>query len=141
LGDAFELSPGAVELLEFLAAHEIPYTIATASGKSNVGFFFEHLDLNRWFDVDRIVYDDGSRPGKPAPDIYLEAARSLGLEPAQCVVIEDSISGVQAAHAAGIGCIIALGPASRHTALASLAGVSLVVENLGQVPRECLFLA
>ena len=40
--------------------------------------------------------------GKPAPDVYLEAARRLGVEPARCVAVEDSASGIRAAHAAGM---------------------------------------
>ena len=81
-GEAFKLSPGAEDLLDFLAARQIPRTIATASEKTNLGFFVAHLHLDRWFDVGLIVYDDGSRPGKPAPDIYLQAAQNLGLAPA-----------------------------------------------------------
>jgi len=138
-GAAFGLSPGAVELLAFLTAAQIPHTIATASGKNNLDFFAVHLALDCWFDLAQIVYDDGSRPGKPAPDIYLQAAHNLGLAPADCVVIEDARSGIQAARAAGIGYIIALGPQDRHAALAQLAGVSQVVQSLAQIPTRALF--
>jgi len=147
-GEDFKLSPGAVELLDFLVAHHIPHTIATASEKTNLDFFVKHLGLDTWFDVEQIVYDDGSRRGKPAPDIYLQAARNLGLEPAQCVVIEDSPAGIQAARAAGIGCVVALGPAQKHEQLVRLgAGQArrelcrTVVETLQQVPKEQLFVA
>jgi beta-phosphoglucomutase len=137
----FRLSPGAVELLDFLVANGIPHTIATAAEKTNPDFFVKYLDLTRWFTIEQIVYDDGNRPGKPAPDIYLQAARNLGLAPARCVVVEDSRSGIQAAHAAGIGHIIALGPHHTHSVLAQLEGVNDVVENLGQIPREQLFVS
>jgi beta-phosphoglucomutase len=138
-GSAFRLSPGASELLDYLVAHRIPRTIATASGKDNLGFYVAHLHLDRWFDAGRIVYDDGLRPGKPAPDPYLQAASNLGLPPGRCVVVEDSRSGLQAACAAGIGYVIALGPAHTHDRLAQLEGVDVVVESLQQVPRERLF--
>jgi len=138
-GREFRLSPGAVDLLDFLVANRIPHTIATASGRMNLKFFAQHLDLPRWFKMEQIVYDDGTRPGKPAPDIYLQAAGNLGLAPACCVVVEDSRSGIQAARAAGIGHIIALGPFHTHPLLADLEGVQGVVENLGQIPREKLF--
>jgi len=98
-----------------------------------------HLHLDRWFDVGLIVYDDGSRPGKPAPDIYLQAARNLGLAPAQCVVVEDSRSGIEAAHAAGIGYIVAVRPIDEYDELARQAGVAHVIENLGQLPFEKWF--
>ena len=140
-GGDFRLSPGAVELLGFLVANRIPHTIATASGTINLEFFVQHLDLSRWFKIEQIAYDDGARPGKPAPDTYLQAASNLGLTPADCVVVEDSRSGIQAAHAAGIGHIIALGPRRTHPVLAQLEGVNSVVENLGQIPREQLFVS
>jgi len=70
--------------------------------------------LDRWFDVAKIVYDDGVRPGKPAPDIYLAAAENIGLAPSQCVVVEDAISGIQSAQVAGIGHIVALGRLAAH---------------------------
>ncbi len=77
---------------------------------------------------------------KPAPDIYLQAARNLAVAPAHCVVVEDSRSGIQAAYAAGIGHIIALGPSQGHAQLTCLEGVDKVVENLAQISREELFL-
>jgi HAD superfamily hydrolase (TIGR01509 family) len=139
LGDQFQLSPGAVELLDFLIINQIPHTIATASGKSNVDFFIQHLDLGRWFDLDQIVYDNGTRRGKPAPDCYRDAARILGIVPEKCIVVEDSRSGMAAARAAGIGHIVALGPLSMHEHLAQVAGVTQVVADLSQIPRS-LFL-
>jgi beta-phosphoglucomutase-like phosphatase (HAD superfamily) len=138
-GAEFRLSPGAVELLDFLVAKRIPHTIATASGRTNLDFFVQHLGLARWFEMELAVYDDGSRRGKPAPDIYLQAAHKLGLVPTCCIVVEDSRSGIQAAHAAGVGHIVALGPEHTHAQLAGLEGVDAVVENLGQLPRQQLF--
>lgn len=135
-GEDFRLSPGAVDLLDFVVDNQIPRTIATASGKSNVDFFVTHLDLANWFELDRIVYDDGRRPGKPAPDFYLQAAINVNREPERCAVVEDSRSGIAAAYAAGIGAIFALGPKHAHDDLAQLAGVTNVIENLDQFPRE-----
>jgi beta-phosphoglucomutase len=139
LGEAFRLSPGATGLLDFLVANRIAHTIATASEKTNVDFFVRHLQLEKWFDLDLLVYDNGKRPGKPAPDIYLRAASNLGLELQGCIVVEDSLSGIQAAHTAGIGYIIALGPRETHADLAAMDGVDEVIENLVQVRREALF--
>lgn len=136
LDDQFQLSPGAVDLLDFLVAHQIPHTIATASGKGNVDFFIEHLDLGRWFDLDKIVYDNGTRRGKPAPDFYRDAAQILGTAPQNCIVVEDSRSGIAAAQAAGIGYIVALGPPPEHERLAQAAGVTQVVADLSQLSRS-----
>jgi HAD superfamily hydrolase (TIGR01509 family) len=139
-GADFKLAPGVIELLDSLVAHEIPRTIATASGKKNLDFFVEHLDLDKWFDIDRIVYDDGLRPGKPAADIFIQAARVLDLNPASCVVVEGSFSGIRAAHAADIGYIIVLGAEDQHAHLINLDGVNQVVASLAQVHWKHLFL-
>jgi HAD superfamily hydrolase (TIGR01509 family) len=138
-GRGFRLSPGAIELLDLLVTHRISCTIATASERNNLTFFVEHLHLDRWFEIDRIVFDDGARPGKPAPDIYLQAASNLGLAPAGCVVVEDSRSGIEAARAAGIGHIVALGPVGTQQELRQLEGVDGVIENLRQFPKVLLF--
>lgn len=137
-GEKFRLSPGAEEFLDFLRARGIPRTIATASEKTNVDFFVERLRLDRWFDPEKIVYDDLVRPSKPAPDFYLQAAVNLDLAPARCVVVEDSLSGIRSARAAGIGCVIGLA-SSRTAKELSAEGADEVVENLGQVERERLF--
>jgi len=132
-GKDFKLSPGAVDLLERLKRSSTPMTIATSSDKGDVDFFANHLHLENWFDISKIVYNDGSFPGKPAPDTYLKSCKVLGVDPKDAVAIEDSESGIRAAQAAGIGKIIALGPKERHDKLLQLDGVTQVVENLGQI--------
>lgn len=113
----FQLSPGAIDLLDFLVKNAIPHTIATASDGNNLKFFIEHLKLDRWFNTAEIVYDDGSHSGKL--DMFLKAAKNLKLLPEQCIVIEDSKSGIHAAHKANIGKIIGFGPKDRHGVLLS----------------------
>jgi beta-phosphoglucomutase-like phosphatase (HAD superfamily) len=138
-GERFKLSPGAIGLLDFLAAHKIPRTIATAMERSNIDFFIRHFELLKWFEEPKIVYDDGALPGKPAPDVYLKACAKLALPPSACVVVEDSLSGMAAAKAAGIGCLIALGPKARHAELLQVPGVSFAVESLAQIDAGALF--
>lgn len=130
--ERMHLSPGAESLLAWLAEQDVRRTIATSSAAVNMRFYLEHLPLARWFDTDRILYDDGNRPGKPAPDIYLDAAAAVDLPPAACVVVEDAPSGIRAAAAAGIGHVIALGPAD----LAKLEGVDSVISRLDRAPRS-----
>jgi HAD superfamily hydrolase (TIGR01509 family) len=132
------LSAGAEDLLESLRLAGTPRTIATSSGITNVKFFIEHLHLERWFDVAKLVYDDGVRPGKPAPDMYLAAARNIGLDPSRCVVVEDAVSGVEAAHAAKIGYIVGIATAASHASLLKSKGAALVIETLQAFPRELL---
>lgn len=100
--ESFKLADGLPAFLDELTARKIPVTIVTASGWNNVKFFFEHLDLSRWFDIDKVVYNDGALPGKPEPDLYLKAAKLLGLDIHSCIVFEDSISGIESARRAGV---------------------------------------
>ncbi len=106
--EKFKLAPGAVEFLDFLKENNIPRTIATMSEWDNVEFYIKEFHLEQWFDVDKIVYSNGIIPGKPAPDIFMIAADKIGLNPKDCVVVEDAIAGIKSASAAGIGKIIAI---------------------------------
>ena len=104
----FHFAPHAEDLLDYLCKKNIPHTIATMSEKDNVDFYIKEMNLANWFDVNKIVYSDGTIPGKPAPDIYIKAAQKLNLAPEDCIVVEDALSGIEAAHKAKIGCIIAI---------------------------------
>jgi len=137
-GDGFRLSPGAEELLDFLVAKNIPHTIATASEESNVKFFFENLNLEKWFDYHQIVLDDGTLPGKPDPAIYKRAAEKINLPPQSCIVVEDAKSGIASAYSAGIGKIIGLGPKEKHGMLQSLPGVSETITSFIEFRKEDL---
>lgn len=137
-GAQLALSPGATDLLDYLVAHAIPHTIATNSGLSNTRFYFEQLSLDRWFDFDQVVYDNGGLPGKPDPTIYLLAAAKVNLAPSACVVIEDSTVGLAAANRAGIGKIVALGPSDRHDELRRISGVAAVIASLQEFDRITL---
>ena len=106
--ERMHLVEGAPAMLDYLKEAGVPFCLATGSGLENIVFYREHLGLDRWFSPDRIVYFDGSFPGKPAPDIYRIAAARLGLAPADCMVLEDGTSGLRAAAAAGAGALAAL---------------------------------
>ncbi|MCD8323921.1 MAG: HAD family phosphatase [Clostridiales bacterium] len=95
--DVFHLAEGLPQFLDKMTERGVPMAIATASGRNNVEFFFEHFQLEKWFDIDRVVYNDGTFPGKPEPDIYLRAAEKLNLDIGDCVVFEDAKSGITAA--------------------------------------------
>jgi len=103
LPDRVTLVEGAVELFETCLAHGIEIGIGTAAGKTNVDFYIETFHLHRWFRPERIVYDDGTRPGKPHPALFSTAIDRLGLPPRECIVVEDGLLGIQAARAAGAG--------------------------------------
>jgi putative hydrolase of the HAD superfamily len=92
--------PGAVELLKTLTSLGIPRAVVSSSSHHWVDGWLERLDLRQHFDE---VVCRGDAPRiKPAPDLYLEAAKRFRLDPAECLVIEDSLNGVKAAIAAGM---------------------------------------
>lgn len=132
------LAPGAVELLDFLCSRQVPFTIATSSEITNVTFFFEIFNLNKWFDLNKVVYDDGIMPGKPEPDIYVKAAGKIDLLPCDCIVIEDAISGIEAAYRANIGKIIALGPKHKQESLLRNRGVDAVITDFTEFDRDLI---
>lgn len=101
-----ELAPGLTALLDYLKEHGIRRNIATASSRQNIDFYFEHLELGRWFDYDKVSYDDGTVKSKPDPEIFLRAIDRLGLTPEETVIFEDSQTGLKAATAARPGKII-----------------------------------
>jgi len=98
-----KLASGAEELFDFFKAKGIPFTIATSAGIENVSFYFENMHLDRWFSLDKVVYNNGTFRGKPHPDVFINAAGKLDLLPEQTVIFEDSVPGIEAAENAGAG--------------------------------------
>ena len=92
--------PGAVALLGKLTAAGVPLAVVSSSSHHWVDGWLAKLGLARHF---KEVVCRGDAPQiKPAPDLFLEAARRLAVAPAACLVIEDSRNGMAAAHAAGM---------------------------------------
>lgn len=135
----FRLIRGAEDFLNYLRDNKIPRTIATASNRMNVDFYVEMLHLERWFDLDKIVYDDGTLEGKPDPDIYEKAAKNLQTKPEDCIVFEDAILGIESASRAGIGEIIAVvGDKSKQLSGEEKFGVKARIENFSDFERNKL---
>jgi beta-phosphoglucomutase len=100
------LAPGAKEFLTFLKNKNIPITIATASELINVDFYFNHLELNSFFDRSKVIYNDGSIKSKPNPQIFQKAIDIMGIMGCETLIFEDSISGIIAAENAKAAKII-----------------------------------
>lgn len=131
-----KLAPGAESLLEYLISNKTAHTIATSSDGDNVSFFIKHFHLAKWFDTDKIVFDQGLFPGKPHPDVYLKAAEVLGLPPSKCIVFEDAVSGVKAAVAAGIGQIYVIANDENFEQMSKLDGVTKAIRNFDEFDRN-----
>ena len=104
----------------------------------NVEFYIKEFNLLRWFDIDKIVYSDGTIPGKPAPDIYLLAAKKLNLDPKDCIVFEDAISGIEAAYKAGVKNIIAVASREPVDFYKNLNGVNEIITDFSQINLNLL---
>jgi pseudouridine-5'-monophosphatase len=131
--------PGARELTSALHARGVPVAVATSSARPVYELKTTHHGA--WFATfDVVVTGDDPRigRGKPAPDIYLLAARELGVEPARWVAIEDAPAGVDAARAAGMRVIAVPDPALGRERVAH---ADVVLETLAGVRPEDLGLA
>lgn len=105
--EKFPALPGALESVPLAASR---YKVALASGSPIrvIDYVMEHTGLNRVFEA--VVYADNMPNGKPAPDVYIETMKRLGVTPQQSVGIEDSSNGVRALHNAGMWIIAAPSP-------------------------------
>jgi beta-phosphoglucomutase-like phosphatase (HAD superfamily) len=133
---SFKLADGAIEFLDFLKANNIPRTIATMSEWQNVEFYIKEFKLEKWFDIDKIVYSDGKIAGKPAPDIYKIASERLGIAPKDCVVIEDALSGIKSAKDAGIGRIIAISSLESHDLYKPIDYLYQIIDGFEEIDKS-----
>ena len=97
-----EIKPieGLVDWLQTLKDAGLKLGLATAADFANADFTVDAIDIRRFFDC--IVTSDIVKDGKPSPAVYLHAAKLLNVDPATCVVFEDTASGVKAGVAAGM---------------------------------------
>lgn len=101
--DAVPAFAPTVELARRLAAEQVPMAVASGSPVLVIQRALRAVGLDEAITVHVSVVDVAA--GKPAPDVFLEAARRLGVPPERCVVVEDAVPGVLAAKAAGMRCI------------------------------------
>ena len=98
--DALEPVPGAPAAVRAVVAAGVPAAVASNAGRGELQAKLERLGLLEPFAGRVFSFEDVARP-KPAPDLYLAAARSCGAAPGDCVVVEDSLLGVRAGVSAG----------------------------------------
>jgi len=123
----FPEMPGASELLR--ALHEAGFDLAIGSSgpPENVEVVVQCLSAGSLFAATVNAFDVAR--GKPAPDVFLQAAKQLGLEPSRCAVVEDAPLGVTAGHRAGMPVVALTGTATRQ----QLRQAELVVDSLRQL--------
>ena len=106
------LIAGAEQAVERLAARW-PLALASSSNRELIDLVLESSGLGRYFEAS--VSSEEVARGKPAPDVFLEAARRLGVDPTRCAAVEDSENGILAAKAAGMRTIAIPNRSIRHT--------------------------
>lgn len=134
LMDAAPVLPGVHELLDSARAAGLRLAVASNSNRPHVENHLRLRGLDTLFDA--ICTRDEVQHPKPAPDVYLEALRRLGVAPGETLAFEDSVPGHLAAHRAGLRVIVIPGPSTLHDEfphaalrLPTLAGLTLETLN------------
>ena len=102
--EGIPLKPGLIELLGRVDELGLRKAVASSTYRRLAEIKLEAAGIRSLFEV--IVTGDEVLHGKPAPDLFLAAARKIGIDPLNCLVLEDSQAGIQAAHAAGMRSIL-----------------------------------
>jgi beta-phosphoglucomutase len=90
---------GLFDFLNILEENNIPKAIGTSAPLANVDYVFNHIDIQKYFNA--VLDEKDVTIGKPNPEIYLKAAKALNTNASDCIVIEDSLAGVEAGKRAG----------------------------------------
>lgn len=122
--------PGSIELMRGLHEAGFRQALASSAPIENIQLISDALGLERYLTA--LMSGETVPHGKPAPDIFLKAAQALDIQPPYCLVIEDAVAGVQAAHAAGMRCISVAG----NRDLPGLRQAELMVKSLTEVDVE-----
>lgn len=124
---------GLEDFLKKLEAQKIPKAIGTSAPRSNVDFVLAATQLEKYFTT--ILDQSNVEHGKPNPEIYLKVAARIGFAPAQCIVFEDSLSGVEAAQQAGAKVV---GVTTTHTK-DELSHTDFVIADFKDLNPQTLF--
>jgi HAD superfamily hydrolase (TIGR01509 family) len=133
---AGKLTPlkGAKELVRALKGAGFRLAIASSTPRQNIAFALEQIGMADVFDA--LVGAEDVTKGKPDPEVFLTAAKRLGVPPERCIVFEDAIAGVIAAKRGGMKCV-AVTTTNPRDALVE-AGADLVVDSLSELSLERL---
>jgi HAD superfamily hydrolase (TIGR01509 family) len=130
LGQSVELIPGIEAVLDTLDHHGIPFAIGSNGSHRKIEITLGRCGLAERFTGRTFSREDVANP-KPAPDVYLLAARTAGVEPGDCVVIEDSATGARAGVAAGM----AVMGFTHDTPAAKFAGITdMLFDDMADLP-------
>ena len=122
---------GIEALLKDLKLNHFQIALASSSSYVFIDSILDKIGIRDYFDY--ILSGEDLANSKPAPDIFLEAAKGLGCLPHQCIVIEDSNNGVAAAKAAGMKCI---GYMNRTSGNQDLTKATVVIDDFNRINAQ-----
>ena len=117
-------------MLDYIREYGIKCAVATSTRRESAEKTLH--TIGAWEYLDNVVYGDSVEHGKPEPDIFLAAAGRIGVPPQECIVIEDSINGIKAGHAAGMKVVHVPDTIQIDDTIRAL--TYCVCEHLGEVP-------
>lgn len=123
--DSFPLMPGARHAIEHFSALGLKLGVVTGAGPEGITATLKYQQLGHYFNT--VVSAEDVTHSKPAPDCYLLAAQKLGVDPQQCIAIEDTENGVAAAVKANIPCVAVYSVMTQHH---DFSHASVVFDNL-----------
>lgn len=126
--DEIPVMPGLIDLLEKLRAKNFPMAVASSSSPELIDLILSRTNLKKYFQV--IISTSEVGKSKPEPDVFLLAAENLGMNPVNCLVVEDSSNGIKAAQAAGMRCVAYEGPGADRQKLNQ---ANAVISNYSQL--------
>lgn len=127
------LLDGVEDLIKELYENKIQLILASSSAKATINQIFTKFNLHQYFS--HIVSGEDFPVSKPNPDIFLRAVELSRTPPNECVIIEDSTNGIQAANAAGVYCI---GYKSRNSKLQDYSTANYVIEHFKELSFELI---
>jgi beta-phosphoglucomutase len=131
-----DLLPGVRSLVEDLHRDGFAQAIGSSAPHANLELILRLTGIARFFTA--VIGSEDTQRGKPDPQVFLLSTQRLGVPPAQCVVFEDAVAGVQAARAGGMKCVAVRCVGHHPEAALRQAGADLVVETLEQVSARTI---
>lgn len=128
---SFHLVAGANQFFSLLQQRGIPFTIASASIKSNIDFFVESFGLKQWFDPKQIIYDDGTYQNKV--EMFRHGAAAIGVPVEDCLIFEDSESGIRNAFQAGCRNVIVVDSMGVAEKYANQRGIVKIIHTFEEI--------
>jgi HAD superfamily hydrolase (TIGR01509 family) len=129
--DDAEPMPGVLAWLQRIQDSGYPQAIASSAPQDSIEMLVDAMGVRKYFST---MVSGVAMPGKPEPDVFLEAARLISTPPDRCLVIEDAAVGVEGAKKAGMKCIAVTTTLPAH----KLAHADIVVDSLTELPENAI---